>query len=85
MDRKEEEDTLKYGIVSEQVEKLTDKYGISRSASRLIRMSHLFGPTPIVDIDSYNRVLRKDIEERQKRKLRERNKHPPRKKGQRRR
>ena len=82
--RKEKVDPRKYGIISEQVEKLTDKYGISRSASKLIRMSHLFGPTPIVDIDSYNRVLRQRTEDSQKRKLKERNKHPPRRKGQKR-
>lgn len=82
--RKEKEDILEYGTIREQVEKLTDKYGISRDASHLIRMSHL-GPTPIIDINSYNRFLRQRIEERQKRKLKERNRHPTRKKGQRRR
>ena len=85
--RKEKEDWRKYGIVSEQLEKLTEKYGISEDASGLIYATHTNSnyPTPIVDIDSYNRVLRQRIEERQKRKLKEQNKHPPRRKGQRRR
>ncbi len=89
--RKEDKDIHKYGTYGDQVRKLTDKYGISSSASELIMSSHNKGwsdyyeTTPIVDIDSYNRALRKKIEVRQKRKLKERNKHPPRKKGQRRR
>tara|TARA_R110001599_G_scaffold35235_3_gene111895 strand:- start:918 stop:1271 length:354 start_codon:yes stop_codon:yes gene_type:complete len=84
---KEKEDGRKYGIGPEQLEKLTEKYGISKDASSLIYQTHTnsYYPTPIVDIDSYNRVLRQRIEERQKRKLKEQNKHPPRRKGQRRR
>ena len=84
--RKEKEDARKYGIVAEQLRKLTDKYGISKDASSLIYQSHTnsYYPTPIVDIDSYNRVLRQRTEDSQKRKLKERNKHPPRRKGQKR-
>lgn len=83
--RKEKEDVRKYGLVHDQVIALAKRYGISDESAKLITRSHRNDAyEPIVDINSYNLTLRRQIEARQRAKLAERNTNrPPRRKGQR--